>query len=169
MRARKNRLTRGDIRSRINDSGHVLRDAEGEVEDAVVDRENVERTLNDLDLAATDDGVRDVERCLHDADDAASEAYEERDSELERLHSEHSEFERELKEGADLTELSQAELSDARDSARVGDVATRIGEALAVIQEELRILTAGGEQIRDLRNAGERRRREFRARMKERS
>lgn len=155
---------RSDVKRRIDDDKERMVTKEHAMEEGADDIGTARDTLGALELDTTEEGALSVSDEIENAEREAHDFFDEREVELEEVHSESEEHGDELdtREASGESDLKRIESSD--DALHLDATLDRFAKALESLTEDVEFLRDEAERNRVLREQSDLRRDALRAR-----
>ena len=104
------------------------------------DVECIRQTGEELEYHGTAEGKDDVRESVNAAEEAAVETFERDDGELESIQEESKEYEEDIRERSEATEVDREKLSDAGDKVTIQEAKDALVRAGEAVEQDLEIL-----------------------------
>ena len=166
MARRRGAIGRGEIDERIASTQETAEAKEDEIEEAVMDSEVVDGARDSLEFGGTDEGAEETDQYLAEAEDAAAEIADERDTELDQILEEGKETESELDERIESDESDQERVAEAERDAVMMETLDRVKRGIEALAEDIAFLEEANDRAAREREEHEQRQEELRARIK---
>jgi len=150
MPKRKNLLSRGEMKERVEKAGQDMNEKEDTLEKDTADIETVRKTLEELE-GGTTEGFEQVESSIEDAEHVTTEAFEREDQELDGIQEDSEEFGKEIHEGQESSESDLAKISNASAEFKTSEPDKGFLKAKEQALRDIDVLKEHGDQEKDAR------------------
>lgn len=130
------------------------------------DAETVRETLDNLDFEGTAEGTDEVESSIEKADDVTVEKFEDEDGNLEEIQSDSEEYEGDLQERTDSSQMDLGKISDASGRIETQETVNELVNAKEGVLKDIDFLDGEIDKANDARSESEREQEQHRNRIR---